>query len=55
MITGTMPILTVNWTDVTSGVTTFLGSALVVGAIAAVLALRFLPRFMRAVRAIVRW
>ncbi len=54
MITDTLPSLTVGWTDVSASVGTFLGSALVIGALAAVLALRFVPKFLRAVRAVLR-
>ena len=42
-----------DWAAVTTGVTDFLGNALVIGGLAAVLALRFVPGFLRAVRSIV--
>ena len=43
-----------DWAAVTTAVGTFLGSTLVVGALAAVLAVRFVPKFLRAVRSVMR-
>lgn len=42
-----------DWAAVTAAVTDFLGNAVVIGGIAAVLAIRFVPGFMRAVRGII--
>lgn len=54
MITDTIPSLAIDWTDVTDSITVFLSSTVVIGGIAAVLAIRFVPGFMRAVRGIIR-
>lgn len=42
-----------DWAAVVSAVTDFLGNAVVIGGLAAVLAIRFVPGFMRALRGIV--
>jgi len=43
-----------DWAAVTAAAGDFLGSTLVVGALAAVLAVRFIPKFLAAVRAVMR-
>lgn len=53
MITDTVPILSIGWSEVTDLFTVFLSTSVVVGGVAAVLAVRFLPLFVRALRALV--
>ena len=47
-----MPTIPFTWADVVTAVDSFLGSALVIGALTAVLALMFVPRFLRGIRSI---
>ena len=54
MITDTLPALTFGWTDVADSAGSFLGTTLVVGAVVAVLALRFVPKFVRSIRSVIR-
>ena len=54
VITGTVPALTFGWSDVADSAGSFLGTTLVVGAVVAVLALRFVPKFVRAIRSVIR-
>ena len=49
----TMPV-GLDWDAVVGSAATFLGSTLVVGGLVAVLSLRFVPKFVRAIRSVVR-